>query len=308
VYCLWNPRFNPKLRWNFFLLCVALLWMTSSCHSRLRNAGTTKQALNNNPSKDTTYLPESPKADEQPTRPSPADLERSWLKILGRKDYLRGDLKMEGNWGITYNETQIASPVIMLVRPQHFIYLSIRPALGIEMLRIILRPDSVWMISRLNKNYWSGTWAELEPSLGMSLDYRWFQDALLHGHRSLIDRAVLGGLSPSSSEKQRIRFEDISLGTTPQGKRNAMFQAEWGRWPSKIHHLKIQTSSGSLQMDYLKIFETESASLPTQMTFSLQIPRNQAQLEMHWKEPKIQTVELPTIKIPEDYHKLKINP
>ncbi|MFM8786122.1 MAG: DUF4292 domain-containing protein [Bacteroidota bacterium] len=148
--------------------------------------------MNHNPSKDSSSLPESLKADEQPSRPSPTDLEKSWLKILGRKDYLRGDLKMEGNWNITYNETQIASPVIMLVRPQHFIYLSIRPALGIEMLRIILRPDSLWMISRLNKNYWSCTCAELEPSLGMSLDYRWFQDALLHGHRSLIDRAVLG--------------------------------------------------------------------------------------------------------------------
>ncbi|MFM7747994.1 MAG: hypothetical protein ACKO7X_08750, partial [Bacteroidota bacterium] len=123
---------------------------------------------------------------------------------------------------------------------------------------------------------------------------------------------VLGGLSPSSSGEQRIRFENIalgtSLGTSPLGKRNATFQAEWGRWPSKIHHLKIQASSGSLQMDYLKIFETESASLPAQMTFALQIPRNQALLEMHWKEPKIQAVELPTIKIPVDYLKLKINP
>lgn len=312
VFCLWNPRFNPGLRWSFFWLSVALLWMTSSCRSRLRNTGPAKHPLNHNLSIDSSSLPESRKADEKPTSPSPADLEKSWLQILGRKDYLRGDLKMEGNWNITYNETQIASPVIMLVRPQHFIYLSIRPALGIEMLRIILRPDSLWMISRLNKNYWSGTWAELEPSLGMSLDYRWFQDALLHGHRSLIDRAVLGGLSPSSSGEQRIRFENIalgtSLGTSPQGKRNATFQAEWGRWPSKIHQLKIQASSGSLQMDYLKIFETESASLPAQMTFDLQIPRNQALLEMHWKEPKIQAVELPTIKIPEDYRKLKINP
>lgn len=318
VFCLWNPRFNPGLRWSFLfrwsflLISIGILWITSSCHSRRPNPGAAKHPLNHNLSIDTASLPESRKADEKPTSPSPADLEKSWLQILGRKDYLRGDLKMEGNWNITYNETQIASPVIMLVRPQHFIYLSIRPALGIEMLRIILRPDSLWMISRLNKNYWSGTWAELEPSLGMSLDYRWFQDALLHGHRSLIDRAVLGGLSPSSSGEQRIRFENIalgtSLGTSPQGKRNATFQAEWGRWPSKIHQLKIQASSGSLQMDYLKIFETESASLPAQMTFDLQIPRNQALLEMHWKEPKIQAVELPTIKIPEDYRKLKINP
>jgi hypothetical protein len=235
-------------------------------------------------------------------------LEKGWLKILGRKDYQRGDLKLEGNWNITYNETRIASPVIMLVRPKHFIYLSIRPALGIEMLRIILRPDSVWMIGRLNKNYWSGTWAELEPALGMSLDYCWFQDALLHGHRSLIDRAVLSSLSPPPAGEQRVRFENISPGTSPQGKLNAIFQAEWGRWPSKIHQLKIQGSNGTLQMDYLKIFETESASLPIQMTFALQIPRNQALLEMHWKEPKLQAVELPSIKIPEDYRKLKINP
>lgn len=219
---------------------------------------------------------------------------------MGRKDHLQGDLKLEGTWNITYNETEIASPVIMLVRPQHFVYISIRPALGIEMLRIILRPDSVWMISRFNRNYWSGTWAELEPSLGMPLDYRWFRDALLHGHSSLIDLAVTNQLTPPSVPGESIRLQ------AKAGPNSAKLLAEWGRWSSKIHALRIQSPAGNLNIDYSKIFETQSSTLPAQMTFELTIPRNNAILEMHWKEPKFQGVEIPSIKIPDDYQKLKL--
>ncbi|MFM8787670.1 MAG: hypothetical protein ACKOFE_08470, partial [Bacteroidota bacterium] len=64
MFCLWNPRFNPGLRWSFFLISVALLWMTSSCRSRLRNTGPAKHPVNHNPSKDSSSLPESLKADE----------------------------------------------------------------------------------------------------------------------------------------------------------------------------------------------------------------------------------------------------
>lgn len=225
---------------------------------------------------------------------------KDWLKLLGHKDFKQADLKMEGNWNITYNETQIASPVIMLVRPQRFMYISIRPALGIEMLRIVLQPDSVWMISRLNKNYWCGTWSELEPSLGMSLTYRWFQDALLHGHQSFIDQAVDNGLTPPSTYDQPLRYINHKERSAPA------IEARLGRWPFKIHQLQVQSPQGSLQIKYLQIHEAESASLPKQMTFELQIPRNNASLEMNWKEPKLQLVERPSLKIPDDYQKLKL--
>jgi len=312
-----NPRIKPGVHHALLVLALGLLLVNSSCHSRRRSAyskklsvrearsssDSEKAALNDFDSLkgDSVLAPSSGTSDSvQPMRPSPIELKRGWLKILGRKDYLRGDLKMEGNWNITYNETQLASPVIMLLRPEQFIYISIRPALGIEMLRLILRPDSVWMISRLHKNYWCGTWTELEPALEMSLDYRWFQDALLHGHRSFIDRAVIHGLTPPNSFAQPIRFE-VNL-----SKRTAIFEAEWGRWPSKIHQLHIQSPSGSLKIDYLKIFDAETSTLPAHMSFTLKIPRHNAILEMHWKEPKIQGVELPSVKIPKEYRKLKL--
>jgi len=309
-------QFNALRHWRACLLCLVLLVINSSCQSirpstrsgqntDRRGAGsgdsTKLPANSNSPSGESSATRETGNGQAaQTTDSNPAELEKKWQKVLGRKDYLRGDLKLEGTWNITYNETELASPVIMLVRPQHFVYISIRPALGIEMLRIILRPDSVWMISRLNRNYWNGTWAELEPSLGMPLDYRWFQDALLHGHSSLIDLAVTNKRSPPSVPDHSIRLQAKPSPNT------AYLFAEWGRWPSKIHTISIQSPAGKLNIDYSKIFETESASLPAQMTFALTIPRNNALLEMNWKEPKFQVVELPSIKIPVDYQKLKL--
>jgi hypothetical protein len=302
--------------WKAWIFCLSLLVINSSCHSLRRPIRSEKSkgsggsssgdsnklsAHSNTPDGDTSLAPNPDTGlSVQPSWARAAELEKSWQKILGRKDHRHGDLKLEGTWNIAYNETELSSPVIMLVRPQHFVYISIRPLLGIEMLRIVLRPDSVWMISRLNKNYWCGTWAELEPSLGLPLDYGWFQDALLHGHGSLIDLAVNQKLLPPTSQDQNKRLE------ASPNKSDATLEAEWGRWPAKIHALRIQSPAGSLNINFSKIFENESSTLPAQMTFALTIPRNNASLEMHWKEPKFQGVEMPSIKIPEDYQKLKL--
>lgn len=299
----------PDVRRSLVLLSMFLLWSNTSCKStRKLNPSTTRHSdmdssRSNNHSKDSSWVI-NPRNDllVPPSKPNPVDLQKGWAKILGQKDHLQGDFKLDGNWDITYNENQIASPVIMLVRPQHFIYISIRPALGIEMARILIRPDSLWLVNRYNKNYWSGAWADLETNIGFPLDYRWLQDVLLHGHRTLIEQAIFQGIKPpSKGDDQRIRMETL------QGNRKIGFEADWGKWPYKVHQLQLRSSTSSLKIDFLNVIQTDKTSLPTHMTFAFQLPRNNIFLEMRWKEPKFQGVDLPTIKIPEGYDKLLIN-
>jgi len=257
----------------------------------------------NNHSKDSSWVI-NPRNDllVPPSKPNPVDLQKGWAKIFGQKDHLQGDFKLEGNWDITYNENQIASPVIMLVRPQHFIYISIRPTLGIEMARILIRPDSLWLVNRLNKTYWNGPWSELETSVGFQLDYQWLQDVLLHGHRSLIEQAVLYSKNPPGrGDDPQIRIETLG------GNLKTIFDAYWGKWPHKVHRLHWQSSTSSLNIDFLNVFQTDKTSLPTRMTFDFQMPRNNIFLEMRWKDPKLQRVDVPSIKIPKDYDKLLLN-
>ena len=287
---------------------VSLLIIGVSCHSARKSIPSPKRGMmdsmqsNGHSHDSSSAINPGHGRPVPPSKPSPIELEKEWFGLLGQKDHLRGDFKLEGNWDITYNENHLASSVVMLVRPQQFMYISIRPVLGIEMARILFRPDSIWIINRFNENYWVGTWAELQPSIGFSLDYRWIQDALLHGHQSLIEQAVLRGVKPPvRTAIPRIQLENL------QGNDKTVFEADWGQWPSKVHRLQIQSSGSSLKIDFLNVFNTENSSLPTHMTFALQLPRKKLFLEMHWNDPKLQEVSPPSVRIPKGYDKLLLN-
>jgi len=208
---------------------------------------------------------------------------------------------MDGSWNITYNQNSLASAVSMWVRPGSFVYISLRPALGIEMIRLVLRPDSVWMISRLNKNYWNGSWAELQAALGLALDYPWFEDALLHVHRTLIQTAVRQAVPPPAPGSPNRTTVPLGM-----GEQNAHMEFHWGQWPAKIHRLHIHGPKGQVLLQYLQTTELAGATLPVEMKFELEIPQHKAVLDMHWKEPRLKTVEFPSVKIPSEYRKIKL--
>jgi hypothetical protein len=156
------------------------------------------------------------------------------------------------------------------------------------------------MISRPSKNYWSGTWNQLQKSLQLDLDYQWFEDALLHGHGSLIEglqNARIEYPKPGADSLVFTKGADSSLSTVA---------VHWGKLPAKIHHLSMQSSRGNLSVDYLQSVDVASAALPTKMSLALQAPSHKAFLQMHWKTPAVEAVSLPPIKIPADYRKLKL--
>ena len=60
------------------------------------------------------------------------------------------------------------------------IWISLSPALGVELARVLLLPDSVRVISKvpLNKFVFEGNYKQLEKSLGIPFDFYTFQDLL----------------------------------------------------------------------------------------------------------------------------------
>jgi hypothetical protein len=60
------------------------------------------------------------------------------------------------------------------------IWISISPALGIEVARAMLTPDSMIFMDKLNKTYFVSTYTELSEKLGSELDFNDLQDLLLY--------------------------------------------------------------------------------------------------------------------------------
>jgi hypothetical protein len=240
----------------------------------------------------------TPEVTTTPSQPQAS----AWGRLWGRYDFKNRDVKLEGTWNISYNQYDFASPVSMMVRQGSWIWVSVRPALGIEVVRLVLKPDSVWMLSRPSKNYWSGTWSQLQKALQLDLDYRWFEDAILHGHGSLIEGLVQARVDVPSNSSDSLNFKKGSDSTM------ASVTLKWGKFPYQIHHLSMQSQRGSLAVDYLQNTNLESASLPTKMSLALNAPGHRAVLVMNWKSTVVDALSLPALKIPSEYRKLKLGP
>lgn len=287
--CRYGPKPSPASRRPYLLLCswLVIAALGFGCVSR-----------RSTPIR--TPVPQPGKDLSAPSVTAPRPPQGAWNRLWGRYDFKNRGVKMDGSWNIAYNQYDFASPVSMMAQQGAWIWISVRPALGIEVVRLVLRPDSVWMISRPSKNYWSGTWNQLQKSLQLDLDYQWFEDALLHGHGSLIEGLQIAGIEfPKTGDDSLVFTKGADSSLTKVA-------VHWGKLPAKIHHLSMQSSRGNLSVDYLQSVEVASAALPAKMSLSLLAPGHKAFLQMHWKTPAVEAVSLPPIKIPADYRKLKL--
>ncbi|MFM9143277.1 MAG: DUF4292 domain-containing protein [Bacteroidota bacterium] len=284
-----SPKSAPVYRLYRSSLCLGLflLALAYGCQSRRPSAPRNQTITPVLPQPETTTTTALPQAS-------------AWNRLWGRYDFKNKDVKLEGTWNISYNQYEFASPVSMMVRQGSWIWVSVRPALGIEVIRLVLKPDSVWMVSRPSKNYWSGTWGQLQKALQLDLDYRWFEDAILHGHGSLIEGLVQAQIALPNNTIDSLSFKKGRDSTL------ASVTLRWGKFPYQIHHLSMQSQRGNLAVDYLQNTSLESASLPTKMSLALNAPGHRAFLLMNWKAPVLDALSLPALKIPSDYRKLKL--
>ncbi len=65
------------------------------------------------------------------------------------------------------------------MKTDSIIWLSVSPALGIEALRMIMTPDSIKVINRLNKTYLKGDYKLIKELLNTTIDFSIIEDLLL---------------------------------------------------------------------------------------------------------------------------------
>jgi hypothetical protein len=104
------------------------------------------------------------------------DLTYEWL---GMK--LSADLSTEG-------ESQSFKANIRIKRDS-IIWISISPALGVEMVRVIITPDSVWYVSKVpnDKHYYLGDFGVIKAIVKIDVDFQMIQNLLI-GNAILMDK------------------------------------------------------------------------------------------------------------------------
>ena len=102
-------------------------------------------------------------------------------------DYTWLGLKVDAEF-LTMGETQSFKANIKM-RKDSVIWISISPALGIEMIRMMITPDSLMMMSKIpdNKYYYKGNFNVINELVGVELDFEMLQDLLI-GNALALDK------------------------------------------------------------------------------------------------------------------------
>lgn len=90
------------------------------------------------------------------------------------------------------SEQNLSTPVQIRIKQDSAIWMSITPVLGIEMVRILIRKDSVFMINRLKKEYYAGSFDLIKKQLGLSVNYK------------LVEKLLIGDIPLKSTSSQKL--------------------------------------------------------------------------------------------------------
>lgn len=83
------------------------------------------------------------------------------------------------NGTATFNQQSLPLNAQLRLRKDSVLWLSFRALMGIEVARVLLSPDSIKLINRLNTSYFVGTIEDLADSYQLPFSYEQLQDVLL---------------------------------------------------------------------------------------------------------------------------------
>jgi len=92
-------------------------------------------------------------------------------------DYNWFTAKLSGKIEIGGADTPISAN--LRIRKDSVIWFSVSALLGIEVARVQITPDSLKLINRINKTYWSGDFEDVESAYGMPVNYEQLEGILV---------------------------------------------------------------------------------------------------------------------------------
>jgi hypothetical protein len=93
------------------------------------------------------------------------------------------------NSDITMPERSISSPGAIRIKKDSIIWISLMPAMGIEMAKVVITKDSIKILNRLEKSYMAGGFGFIKSKLNIDLTYNAIQSLLTNELFSVTESA-----------------------------------------------------------------------------------------------------------------------
>lgn len=173
-------------------------------------------------------------------------------KVLTEKvdfKYLQSKCKIEYTDGLD----QFTSLASIRLKRDSVIWVSINPALGVEVVRCLLTTDSVFVLNKLQKEYYKFSYSDLSRKLHFDLNYQ------------LVQEILLGNTPFDQSDEDSIRnFADTSYSILLQRRKNVAVENIIRHKNSKLERLTMKEDStgNSLEITYENFLPLEGILFP----------------------------------------------
>lgn len=150
------------------------------------------------------------------------------FKFLVLKGDINSEIDKESN-SFSFN---------MRIKKDTLIWVSISPALGIEALRVMITPDSIWVMNRINKEYFKTTYTYVNQIMSSTFDFDMLQAFLVGNDFEYYDNTAF---------KASLDFSNYELSTI--GRRKLR------RYIETTNNLKLLKQKITLSPDNFKILK-----------------------------------------------------
>lgn len=197
------------------------------------------------------------------------------------------ELSAQGNLTADLNGQSLSSAFNLKVEKDKQLWLSIKPMLGIEAVRVLIRPDSIFVLDRINKAYMAQPFSWLVSLSQAPLTFNVLQDVLLN------NVGFLAGNKPQVEADGSLLFRQ-------QGQQVKLLQAE-GR--AKASQLQVQQNEQQLEVSYLKWLELDKQWLPAQLKIVIK-GKQSGTIELNFAKFAIENGQSYPFSVPGNYGKM----
>lgn len=206
---------------------------------------------------------------------------------LLQHDVRFAELSMHGSIQADMAGNSFSSAVSMKLEQNKQLWVSIKPMLGIEAFRALIRPDSIFLLDRINKQYAAKPFSYVQQISGAPVSFAVLQDMLLNNCGFLAGQKLqLGNGGVLQSRQQGIEY---LLSPAANGK--------------KLDRLLLKRDTQQLEVIYLKMQALEQFLVPASLKMNISGPQP-GSIEVNFSKFAVENGQTYPFSIPGNYGKM----
>jgi Domain of unknown function (DUF4292) len=280
-----------------FLLIIACIALAIGCKSKQ------KAYVGTNPAIDTTVAKTG--VDKELIEDKPAD---SLLKVIRQKELSFKTLTAKVDVDGELDKNNASFNCNLRVVKDSAIWISISPALGIEVARILITTDSVKFINRINKKYFKGDFKYVNDMLQLDADF------------SMVQAILLGNTYLYYSEKNYLTSVDDKaylISTLPKRKLKKAVAEEENPWllvhanwidPASfmVNKLFIKDfkANRKLEVNYTNLVNVDGQPVPHNVDIDIKAEKP-AKIKLVYTKVQLNKPVVTPLTIPDSYERMQ---